>query len=435
MTMAKPKAELAQRCPPPSLHALGSAGKARALIVEDIDMAQASTLNPEKWLATLRVWVPTEPSENLVAFINSLIEASGPARVNGLDALIAHTEGTTRSGREKFERLRQWSDKMRADPQCWPQRFVRPREVSILIKAILDKAARPLNRFEVEQKFRKFRDVPPSGLSQELKEMAKRGEVDRYAAGLYWRKGTAGKPYESQSKQLYRLAHDAPGHRMPNAELAVTMGISRKDLETLLSLMRKRWRDSRLFKDATGDGVTVVSAESLAVLERDGRIVDGRGGTFFSAPNVVARAEAVTFTTLRPERPPVDSGKLAQEVERLKGLKKRQQIVELDPTAKALGVPRVQLELMVRPAAQAVKNTERNAIKEAAKEKWRADYRELAKHPERLPVRAKLWEEARGIPGLTRQTFRDVISEEGPGRSGPRPGIRAKKPEKNGANS
>jgi hypothetical protein len=95
----------------------------------------------------------------------------------------------------------------------------------------------------------------------------------------------------------------------------------------------------------------------------------------------------------------------------------------------------MQLELMVRPAAQMVKNTERNAIQEAAKEKWRADYRVLAKHPERLPVRAKLWEEARGIPGLTRQMFRDVISNEGPGRSGPRPGIRAKKPEKNGANS
>jgi hypothetical protein len=90
---------------------------------------------------------------------------------------------------------------------------------------------------------------------------------------------------------------------------------------------------------------------------------------------------------------------------------------------------------MVRPAAQVVKNTERNAIQEAAKEKWRADYRVLAKQPERLPVRAKLWEEARAIPGLTRQMFRDVISEEGPGRSGPRPGIRAKKPEKNGANS
>jgi hypothetical protein len=163
---------------------------------------QESTFNPARWLATLREWVPAEPSEVLVGLINSLIEASGRARVEGLDSLIAHTDGTTRSGREKIERLRQWSDKMRADPQYWPQRFVRPRAVSILIKAILEKAPRPLNRFEVEQKFRKFRDVPPSGLSQELKEMAKRGEVDRHAAGLYWRKGTAGKPYESQSQQL-----------------------------------------------------------------------------------------------------------------------------------------------------------------------------------------------------------------------------------------
>jgi hypothetical protein len=84
-------------------------------------------------------------------------------------------------------------------------------------------------------------------------------------------------------------------------------------------------------------GVTVVSAESLAMLKRDARIVDGRGGTLFSALKVVARTEAVTFTALRPE--PVDSRKLAQEVGRLKGLKKREKIVELDATAKALGVP------------------------------------------------------------------------------------------------
>ena len=162
--------------------------------------------------------------------------------------------------------------------------------------------------------------------------------------------------------------------------------------------------------------------------------MDGRGGTFFSAPKDVARAEAVTFTTLRHERPHVDSGKLAEEVGRLKGLKKKQQMVELDAAAKALGVPRAQLELMVRPAAQMVKNAERNAIQEAAREKWRADYCELAKHPEQLPVRAKLWEEARRIPGLTRQMFRDVVSDEGPGRSGPRPGILAKKSKENGAN-
>jgi hypothetical protein len=65
---------------------------------------------------------------------------------------------------------------------------------------------------------------------------------------------------------------------MPNAELAIAMDISRKDLETLLSLMRKRWRDPPLFKGPTGVGVTVVSAKSLAMLKRDRRIVDGRGG-------------------------------------------------------------------------------------------------------------------------------------------------------------
>jgi hypothetical protein len=395
--------------------------------------AQASTVDPATWLATLRVWVPNEPLEVLVALINSLIVASGPARVDSLDALIAHTDGTTRSGREKFERLRRWSDKMRADPWYWPQRFVRPRTISSLIKPILDKASRPLDRFEVERKFRKFRKVPPSGLSQELKEMTKRGEIDRLAHGLYWRKGTAVSAHESQAHRLYRLVHDAPGHRMRNAELAAAMNISRKDLETLLSLMRKRWRDPPLLERPTGAGVTVVSAASLDLLNRDGRIVDGRGGTFFSAPNVVTCAEAVTFTTLRPERPPVDSEKLAQEVARLKGLKKNQQDVEFDPVAKALGVPRMLLELMVRPAAQVVKNKERRAIGEAAKEKWRAEFRVLASDLKGLPNRKKLWEAAqRMISGLTRQMFREVISEEGPGKSGRR-GNRAKKSEKHGS--
>jgi hypothetical protein len=397
--------------------------------------AQESAGNPAKWLTIMREWVPAEPVEALVVFINSLIEASGRARVDGLDELIAHVDGTTRSGREKFERLRRWSEKMRADPWYWPQRFVRPRTISSLIKRILDKAPRPLNRFEIERKFRKFRDVPPTGLSQELKEMARRGEIDRFGAGLYWRKGTALKPYESQTRQLYRLVHDAPGHRMRNAELAVAMDISRKDLEILLSQMRNRWRDPRLFEGAIGDGVTVASAESLAVLKRDGRIADGRGGTFFSAPQVVAKAEIVTFTTLHPERPPLDFEKVAKEVVRLRGLKKRQQVVELDAAAKASGVPRMQLELMLRPATQMIKNAERKAIGETAKERWRADYRVLARNPERLPIRAKLWKEARRIPGLTRQMFREVISEEGPSKSGPRRGIRAKKIEKNGANS
>jgi hypothetical protein len=391
---------------------------------------RSTTVDPQKWLNILQRWHPRMPREQLVDFINEFIEAAGPQRVEGLDDLFVHVDKTTRSAQEKLDKLRQWIKKMRSDPRFWPHLFERNRPVSILIKKIVDESRRPVTRRDVERKFRKYRKVPSTGLGQELKELANRGEIDRLKLGVYWRRGTASAAYESDFQRMYKVVYSAPDRRMREAELAVALGLPRGDTGSLVSLLRKRG----LFAPATGNGVVVVSAESLATLQR-GPIFDGRGKIFFSAPKIVARADAVTFTTLRPERPPVDLGKLAQEDERLKGLKKRQQIVELDATAKALGLPRMQLELMVRPATQVTKNTERNAIREAAKEKWRADYRVLMKHPQRLPVRKKLWEQARGIPGLTRQIFRDVISEEGPGKSGPRPAIRAKKPEKNGANS
>src|SRR5262249_27635240 len=156
-------------------------------------------------------------------------------------------------------------------------------------------------------------------------------------------------------------------HRMRNAELAVAMGISRKDLETLLSKMRKRC-DPRLFEPPTGDGVAVVSAESLAVLKRDGRIADGRGGTFFSAPKVVAPADAVTFTTLRPERPRIDPGVLGEKIVWLKTLKGEQRKGAVAATAKELGMDAAALEVSVLSKSEL-----RAARKDAAKEHWRAE--------------------------------------------------------------
>jgi hypothetical protein len=79
MTMAKPATEL------DSLRLI----EGDSLVQENVDEPM-QTQNPVKWLATLREWVPGEPLEVLVALINSLIEACGPARVQGLDALIAH---------------------------------------------------------------------------------------------------------------------------------------------------------------------------------------------------------------------------------------------------------------------------------------------------------------------------------------------------------
>ena len=103
---------------------------------------------------------------------------------------------TTRSAQEKFDKLRQWNKKMRSDPRFWPQLFKRDRPVSVLIKKIVDKSPRPVTRRDVERKFRKSRKVPPTGLGQELKELANRGEIDRLKQGVYWRRGTASAAYK-----------------------------------------------------------------------------------------------------------------------------------------------------------------------------------------------------------------------------------------------
>jgi hypothetical protein len=376
---------------------------------------QRSTVDPEKWLAIIQGWLPAEPRQVGVDFLKSVMEAAAAGKsvrresLERLDGFIVHTDGTTRSGREKFERLLRWRDKWLNDPLEWPPQFERARPVSVLVKRIVDEASGPVDALYVERKFRKFRGVPPTGLSQELKELAKRGEIDRHNAGQYWRKGTAAKPYESQAQQLYRLAHDAPGHRMPNAELAVAMDIRRKDLETLLSLVRKRWSNPRLFEDATGDGVAVVSAESLAVLERTGRILDGRGGVFF-ALSVAPPVEDVKWTTLRLERPRIDPGALGEKIVWIKTLKGERRKDAIAATAKESGMDAAALEASVLSKSEL-----RAARKDAAKEQWRAEVTpRMQKYPERSPEPLpKLFKEVKSrIDGLTQRTFKDVLREQ-----------------------
>ena len=130
-----------------------------------------TTVDPAKWLGVLQRWHPRMPREELVGFINEFIEAAGRQRVEGLDALFMHVDKTTRSTQEKFDKLRQWNKKMRSDPRFWPQLFERDRPVSVLIKKIVDQSPRPVTRRDVERKFRKYRKVPSTGLSQELKEL------------------------------------------------------------------------------------------------------------------------------------------------------------------------------------------------------------------------------------------------------------------------
>jgi hypothetical protein len=261
---------------------------------------RSTTLDPKKWLSILQRWHPRMPREELVDFINEFIEAAGPQRVEGLDDLFVHVDKTTRSAQEKLDKLRQWIKKMRSNPRFWPQLYERHRPVSVLIKKIVDKSPRPVTRRDVERKFRKYRKVPSTGLSQELRELANRGEIDRLAQGLYWRRGTASVAYESDLQRMYRLVYRAPDHRMREAELAVALGLRRGDAGSLVSLLRKRG----LFAPATGNGVVVASGESLATLQRR-PIFDGRGKVFFTAQEGVAPVDGAVFTALRRERLPL----------------------------------------------------------------------------------------------------------------------------------
>jgi hypothetical protein len=194
---------------------------------------------------------------------------------------------------------------------------------------------------------------------------------------------------------------------MPNAELAIAMDISRKDLETLLSQMRKRWCDPRLFEDAAGDGVAAASADSLALLERAGRILDGRGGVFFAlggAPPV----EDVTCTTLHPDRPPIDREAKAQKLARLRTLKGEQLKIAVAATAKELAWDPADL------AAQLPKATQHYLRKEAARERFREELTPLMeKYPKRSPkpLRALFKEACERIDGLTREICEYVIDE------------------------
>jgi hypothetical protein len=114
--------------------------------------SRSSVVDPEKWLSILQRWHPREPREVLVDFINDLIEAAGPQRVERLDVLFVHTDETTRSAREKSEKLRRWRDRMRSDPWFWPQLVERHRPVSVLVRwaarcpAILDQGMTGLIR-------------------------------------------------------------------------------------------------------------------------------------------------------------------------------------------------------------------------------------------------------------------------------------------------
>jgi hypothetical protein len=186
---------------------------------------------------------------------------------------------------------------------------------------------------------------------------------------------------------------------MPSAELAVALDVGRKYLEALLSHTRKRWREPPLFEMPTGDGVIVVSAESLAVLQREGRIVDGRGGTFFATPERTAPLDGTLFTALRVGRLPLEDAEVEAEIERLKALPRAEYEAQREPAATRLGVRLSVLDrlrsddareefggVVAEPSVAVMSRAERKAMREASLKGAEERYFELIEaQPDRAP--------------------------------------------------
>jgi hypothetical protein len=120
---------------------------------------------------------------------------------------------------------------------------------------------------------------------------------------------------------------------MHEAELAATLGLSRRDTATLVSQLRKRG----LFAPATGNGFVVASAESVATLQRS-PIFDGRGGIFFAPQKGAAPLDRAIFTALRAERLPLEDAEVEAEIERLKALPQAEYDAQREPAASRLGM-------------------------------------------------------------------------------------------------
>jgi hypothetical protein len=123
------------------------------------------------------------------------------------------------------------------------------------------------------------------------------------------------------------------------------------------------------------------------------------------------RVDASAFTTLRLERPRVD---LAQEIRQLRMRPKRELDSALDEAAPRLGIPRANLEIMVKPPPATAMAAQRRKMQSAAKEQLRVELLRLVReHPEALPsTKDDLCERycspvgKSTISGLTREIFR-----------------------------
>jgi hypothetical protein len=160
----------------------------------------------------LQGWCSALPTAELVAFINLLIEAAGPRRVEWLDDLIVQADNQRRrTGAWKMNRLKQYAEAMSKNPRHLPRlRKLRGWPDSKVVLKTLEAAARGMSADEILPAFRRHRAITRGALVNVLISMTRNGLIERYSDGIYGVPRSEGERYESIPRRIFKLVLAVP---------------------------------------------------------------------------------------------------------------------------------------------------------------------------------------------------------------------------------
>jgi len=388
--------------------------------VEAEAAANRSAAVPAKLFEKVQRWCPSAPVEVPIALVKSFIEAAasgglGQLRLGLLEDYVLGLDGQLCPMAEKINRLKKETVRMAGDPSRLPK--LQPGRPAPLAKAALTAIERaPDKVLSADQVHTVLRRVKPK-ISLEstyavLKRMTDSGLLERDNAGVYRLPNSSKESYEPRTIQLLRLVYEAPDHEMSVRQAESALDWSAKLLSATASELRSR----SLVKYEKCE--LAVPGEIVEKVARGEGVLVAPGKMFYGQA-AGPRVDASAFTTLRLERPRVD---LAQEIRQLRMLKKRELDPALDEAAPRLGIPRADLEIMVKPPPATATAAQRRKTQSAAKEQLRVELlRLVGEHPEALPsTKDDLCERYCSpvskpkISGLTREIFREVWAEVAP---------------------
>ena len=203
----------------------------------------ASTVDPQKWLATFQRWCPAVPMAEHVAFINSWIEVAGPHRVEWINAYIEQADNQQRrTGAWKIKRVKQRAEDMAKNPQRmpWLRKLRGSPDIDVVLK-ILRTAGRGLRAGEILRAFPRDRGMTLGALNNVLLGMKANDLIEQYSDGVYGIPRLGVEPYESGTRRIFKSALKVPKEEeTTRAALCEATGWNRARVGAAINNLRDR---------------------------------------------------------------------------------------------------------------------------------------------------------------------------------------------------